>query len=181
MIKSRMLGKGRIFQPRRGYALSVLVLEAEHQNAKVRTVVAGVKRNIIPLYVINYARITILGAWYNSKSWYDLHKWNSNVEELEHDNHSHDEEPLAKQQRGSSTCKEESRLLALSWNKREDTSTIVLRIKSNDITKHEILSTLASVCYLSALVSPVMLGGKLVCREACKQKSAWDAPCLRKF
>ena len=107
---------------------------------------------------------------------FDLHKWNSNVEELEHNDHSDGEESFAKQQLGPLARGVESKLLGLPWNKREDTLSVIFPGKSSDMTKRGILSALASVYDPLGFVSPTMLEGKLVYREACKQKTAWDAP-----
>jgi hypothetical protein len=85
-----------------------------------------------------------------------LHKWNSNVEELE--NH------LKKQQPGTLACSLESKLLDLPWNKREDTLSVIFPSKSSDVTKRGMLSTLARGYDHDPLdlVSPIMLQGKLV-------------------
>ena len=107
---------------------------------------------------------------------FDLHKWNSNVEELEHNDHSDGEESFAKQQLGPLARGVESKLLGLPWNKREDTLSVIFLGKSSVMTKRGILSALASVYNPLGFVSPTMLEGKLVYREACRQKTAWDAP-----
>ena len=44
------------------------------------------------------------------------------------------------------------------------------------MTKHGVLANLARVYDPLGLVSPVMLEGKLIYREICDQKLAWDAP-----
>jgi hypothetical protein len=94
-----------------------------------------------------------------------LHKWNK----LEH--HDHDGEESFAKQLGTFARDVESKLLGLSWNKRED----IFTSKSSNVTKRGILSTLASVYDPLGLVLPIMLQGKLVYHEACKLKTAWDA------
>ena len=106
---------------------------------------------------------------------FDLHRWNSNTEELEHCEHNDGEESFAKLQLAPRARSEESKLLGLPWNKREDTLSIVFPDKSTGTTKRGILSTLANVYDPLGYVPPTMLEGKLIYREACKQKTAWDA------
>ena len=71
--------------------------------------------------------------------------WNSNVEELEHYEHNDVDESFAKQQLAPRARSEQSKLLGLPWNKREDTLSVVFPLKSTNTTKRGILSTLANV------------------------------------
>ena len=56
---------------------------------------------------------------------FDLHKWNSNAEEVELYEHSDGDESFAKQQLAPLAGSEDSKLLGLPWNKGEDTLSVV--------------------------------------------------------
>ena len=104
---------------------------------------------------------------------FDLHKWHSNVPDLEEN-----EEPrpsvqsYAKDQLGVKPG--ETKMLGLPWNKVKDTLSVVIPEKVAAITKREILRFLASVYDPLGLVSPVLLVGKSVYRDACDQRLPWD-------
>jgi hypothetical protein len=108
----------------------------------------------------------------------ELHKWNSNVEELETDSDADHEQSFTKQQLGQPTCQGESKLLGLPWNKREDTLSVNFPFpdKLASVTKRGIPGNLAKIYDPLGIVSPVTLEGKLIYREACNQKIAWDTP-----
>ena len=105
-----------------------------------------------------------------------LHKWNSNVPELEDHRdvkEADDELSFAKQQLGAQPS--ESKMLGLPWNKEKDTLTVLFPHNQTPSTKRGVLSKLAKVYDPMGLASPLTLGGKLIYRDICKQKLPWDA------
>ena len=105
-----------------------------------------------------------------------LHKWNSNVAELEetHDRENGDGElSFAKQQLGAQMS--ESKVLGLPWNKQLDTLTVTFPLDKIPSTKREVLKKLAKVYDPLGLTSPLTLQGKLIYRDICNQKLPWDA------
>ena len=104
---------------------------------------------------------------------FKLHKWNSNKLELEGEVEQRDgEQSYAKQK----LCVNpgETKLLGLPWDKRGDKIAVVFPDSPPDITKREMLRFLASVNDPLGLVSPTMLIGKLMFREACDHHIPWD-------
>ena len=99
-----------------------------------------------------------------------------NVEQLERDGEqleSHDDQSIAKQQLG--VRPNETRMLGLKWNKREDTLTIQLPDDDHPVTKRGVLNKLAKIYDPYGLVLPLTLEGKLVYRAVCDAKTLWDA------
>lgn len=107
---------------------------------------------------------------------FDLHKWHSNVRELESSaNMSKGEtETFAKQQLGVPKG-EEASMLGLTWNKEEDSIGVKFPSVPAEPTKRGILGKVARIYDPLGLVSPVTLTGKLLYRDACNAKLAWDA------
>ena len=106
-----------------------------------------------------------------------LHKWNSNVAELEdmHDRESGDSElSSAKQQLGAQPS--ESKVLGLQWNKQLDTMTVIFPEDETPSTKREVFKKLAKVYYPLGIATPLTLQGKLIYRD---QKVPWDAELTR--
>jgi hypothetical protein len=106
---------------------------------------------------------------------FKLHKWHSNVRELEEPNDqlSADEEPtFAKQKLGSN--QNETKLLGLPWNKSDDTLSVVTSNVDVANTKRAALSQLAKIYDPLCLVSPTTLLGKLLYREICEANFTWD-------
>ena len=111
---------------------------------------------------------------------FELHKWNSNARELELDENVNDAElSYAKKQLGTKSG--ECRLLGLSWNKNSDTIGVTLPQEAVAPTKRGVLSKIARVYNPLGLVAPLLLQGKLIYREACLQKCAWDADIPREL
>ena len=101
----------------------------------------------------------------------ELHKWHSNVPELE--TTSGDDEPtFAEQQLENNLNRGKSKLLGLPWHKVQDTLSVVFPAETAQLTKREVLANLTKVYDPLRLVLPLMLEGKL--REICNQKLAWD-------
>ena len=109
---------------------------------------------------------------------FNLHKWNSNAEELEPKVNStveDDQQSYAKQQLGVKP--NESKMLGLKWDKVQDTLTVNFprSVDRNDtVTKRGILRNLAKIYDPLGLVSPVTLEGKLIYRDVCCAKLPWD-------
>ena len=105
---------------------------------------------------------------------FELHKWNSNVPELEADNQlTEDSQTYAKEQLGVKT--NEAKLLGLPWEKVEDTLAVTFSGDSHEATKRDVLRSLASIYDPLGVASPVTLVGKMVFREACDRHLPWDA------
>ena len=106
---------------------------------------------------------------------FELHKWHSNEKELE--TSCEDYEPsLAKEQLENEAPKGECKLLGIGWDKVDDTLHVFFPALPAEETKRGILTNLAKVYDPLGIVSPVMLEGKLLYRDTCDQKKAWDAP-----
>ena len=111
-----------------------------------------------------------------AKAGFELHKWHSNVAELE----SVEVPPCAtgetyaKQQLGVPQGGE-CGLLGLAWDKRRDTIGVTFPAESAQPTKRGILGKVAKIYDPLGLVSPLTLGGKLLYRDACEARVAWDA------
>ena len=109
---------------------------------------------------------------------FQLHKWHSNVKELEEDQQNEnvlskaDDESYAKQQLGDK--KYEAKLLGLKWDKYRDTLAITFPAKQAKYTRRAILQRVASIYDPLGIVSPVTLEGKLIYRKACDAKVPWD-------
>ena len=105
---------------------------------------------------------------------FELHKWHSNVPELEAEAVLRDEgQTYAKEQLGVKP--NEAKLLGLPWNKKEDTLAVTFTRDSAETSKREMLKSLASVFDPLGVASPIQLVGKMIYREACEQHLPWDA------
>ena len=110
---------------------------------------------------------------------FQLHKWHSNVPELEEnprDCVTDSDDTYAKQQLSANVSGEGSKLLGLKWDKVADTLAITFPQERAEPTKRGILGKLARIYDPLGLVSPTTLQGKFIYREACELKQAWDAP-----
>ena len=107
---------------------------------------------------------------------FDLHKWHSNVRELESPNNVQGEETetFAKQQLGVSGGNQAS-ILGLPWNKETDTIGVNIPPDPTESTKRGILGKVARVYDPLGLVAPLTLTGKLLYRDVCNAKLAWDS------
>ncbi|XP_068747453.1 uncharacterized protein [Montipora capricornis] len=106
---------------------------------------------------------------------FELHKWHSNVPDLE-TNSGDDEPTFAKKQLENKLNQGKSKLLGHPWDKVQDTLSAVVPAERAELTKRGVLANLARVYDPLGLVSPMMLEGKLIYRAICNQKLAWDAP-----
>lgn len=105
---------------------------------------------------------------------FKLHKWHSNVSELESDS-AESELTFAKQQLERHSTSANSKLLGLPWDKANDSLCVVFPTIPAVLTKRGILAYLAKVYDPLGLVSPVLLEGKLIYRDICEAKVRWDA------
>ena len=106
---------------------------------------------------------------------FKLHKWHSNIAELESD--SVESEPtFAKQQLKGSSTSLDSKLLGLPWDKVKDRLRVDFPTIPAVLTKRGVLAYLAKVYDPLGLVSPVLLEGKLIYRDICEARMRWDAP-----
>ncbi len=107
---------------------------------------------------------------------FTLHKWHSNVRELESSDKVNPEvlETFAKQQLGIPKG-EEASILGLPWKKKEDTIGVKFPSGPAEPTKRGILGKVARIYDPLGLVAPFTLTGKLLYRDACNAKLAWDA------
>ena len=88
---------------------------------------------------------------------FPVHKWESNVPELDSETNP-------------------SKLLGVAWNKKEDTLEIpAQREEVKPVTKRSILSQLSSIYDPLGLISPTMVEGKRIYREACDEGTGWNA------
>ena len=106
---------------------------------------------------------------------FDLHKWHSNAHELESYNTviREETETFAKQQLGVSNGDQAS-ILGLPWNKEADIIGVNFPSDKTESTKRGILGKVAKIYDPLGLVAPVTLTGKLLYRDVCNAKLAWD-------
>lgn len=108
---------------------------------------------------------------------FELHKWSSNVPQLEVDevhqvSELSDEQSYAKTQ--LMVKPKESKVLGLKWYKQSDMLKISFPSEEVPATKRGILSKLAKIYDPLGLVSPLTLEGKLLFRDVGDAKLPWD-------
>ena len=101
-----------------------------------------------------------------------LHKWHSNVPELEDGNNSEEIQTYAKARLGVE--RNEIKILRLTWDKTADTLNVTFPKLEVDPTRRGILQKLASCYNPLGLVSPILLGLKSIYRELCELGTRWD-------
>lgn len=117
-----------------------------------------------------------------AKGTFELHKWHSNVRELESaasepaasEPVSIEEETYAKEQLNVPR-REGATLLGLPWDKANDTIGVSFPQEKADPSKRGILSKVARIYDPLGLASPISLGGKLLYRDVCDAKLNWDS------
>ena len=109
-------------------------------------------------------------------STFKLHKWNSNNRELEVETATSDEESQSYAKQQLETRKGESKLLEVPWDKVKDEIQVSFPISTAEPTKRGILGKVAKIYDPLGLASPVTLSGKMLFRDACDAKFAWDSP-----
>ena len=99
---------------------------------------------------------------------FELHKWHSNVNELEAVSlePGPEEETYAKEQLNIPR-REGASLLGLPWDKENDTIAMSFPLEKAEPTKRGILSKVARIYDPLGLASPISLGGKLLFTVTC--------------
>lgn len=114
-----------------------------------------------------------------SDATFKLHKWHSNVKQLEEDTNTSaapEEQSFAKQQ--LNVKPNESKMLGLKWDKQQDTLAVVIPEEETNLaqpTKRGILGKLAKIYDPLGLIAPLTLTAKQIYRELCETKVSWDA------
>ena len=108
---------------------------------------------------------------------FTIHKWHSNVPELEPKNQSPSEisELTYAKSQLAGIEQPDGKLLGVPWDRKHDTISVTLTPDAEPVTKRSILSKLARIYDPLGLASPTTLTGKLVYRSACDSKMPWDA------
>ena len=90
---------------------------------------------------------------------FTIHKWESNVGKLESEN-----------------MRNPSKILGHIWDKREDTLQVPINKieEGKPVTKNTILSQLARVYDSLSIISPTLVEGKRIFRDACDEQKGWD-------
>lgn len=107
---------------------------------------------------------------------FELHKWHSNVPELESadtEQNGGDHEIYAKQQLGTPEGGGGA-ILGLKWDKLRDTLSVAVPTEKADYIKRGILAKIARIYDPLGVPSPLTLCGKLLYRDACNLKVSWD-------
>ena len=118
-----------------------------------------------------------------AKGTFELHKWHSNVKELESaasEPVSIEEGTYAKEQLNVSG-RQGATLLGLPWDKENDTVGVSFPQEKADPSKRGVLSKVARIYDPLGLASPISLGGKLLYRDVCDAKLNWDAKLPREL
>eukprot|EP00795_Rhopilema_esculentum_P008405 gene8405-biopygen9466 len=90
---------------------------------------------------------------------FQIHKWESNIESLESEN-----------------MENPSKILGHVWNKEEDTLMIPINKGEEDkVSKNTVLSQLARIYDPLGIISPTLVEGKRIFREACDENRGGDA------
>ena len=111
---------------------------------------------------------------------FELHKWHSNVPDLETTS-SDDEPTFAKQQLENKLNRGKSKLLGLPWDKVQDTLTVVFPAVTAELTKRGVLANLAKVYDPLGLVSLVMLEGKIDLQGSLQPKTRLGCSVARRL
>ena len=109
------------------------------------------------------------------KGGFTLHKWHSNVEELE----SISNETAKGDQDSNTKAYSESttKIIGVPWEKKTDVVRVSLeacQLTVSPLTKCKILAAINGVYDLLGWASPVMITGKILFSELCLRKVSWD-------
>ena len=107
---------------------------------------------------------------------FTLHKWHSNVAELEESERGVDDEGTFAKQQLSQTKAKTGSLLGLSWDKHGDQISVAMPQDDAVASKRTFLRNLARIYDPLSLVAPVTIKGTFIYRDVCNVKVAWDAP-----
>ena len=111
-----------------------------------------------------------------SQATFSLHKWNSNEQELDVEETQKSEDNLSFALQRLGVTNGECGLLGLTWNKETDEIGVAYPSEAAQPSRRGILGKIAKIYDPLGLVSPTTLQGKMLYREACDGKYAWDAP-----
>ena len=104
---------------------------------------------------------------------FKLHKWHSNVKELDgFTSTTKPEFSFEKQELRTKTS--ESKILGMSWNKVKDTFGVNFQVPDQPETKRGMPKFLASIYDPVGIISPVTLWTKNMYRDECNLKLSWD-------
>ena len=106
---------------------------------------------------------------------FELHKWASNVPQLENpeaSKNSEEDQSAAKQQLAVKPT--ETKLLGHTWEKEKDILNVEFDQSAKATTKREVLGKLARIYDPLSLTSPLTLQGKLLYRDIIDTKVPWD-------
>ena len=170
------------------------VLESHLQawESKMPELVAELRKN---LYVDDLLSggVTVQQAQYRKEqaieifddAGFTLHKWHSNVPIMEGETDKKDTDLSFAKQQLQQSGESKASLLGLGWDKEKDELKVKFLTEEVQPTKRGVLSKLAKVYDPLGLVSPVTLEGKVIFRDVCDEKQAWDAklagPLLRRW
>ena len=105
---------------------------------------------------------------------FKLHKWHSNVAELEEEegvSQIETDKTYAKQQLSKGDTK--ATIFGISWNKQDDQLEVKFPQRHTEVTKRAVLQYLASAYDPIGLISPTIVRGKMIFREICNLKIGW--------
>ena len=115
---------------------------------------------------------------------FQLHKWHSNVKDLEHcretDNFIEVEKKPSEEtshdvhKSTESEGRNVSTIIAVNWNKAKDSFVVNYPEPDCENTKRGVLKYLASIFDPLGNTSPVSLKGKILYRHICDNKISWD-------
>ncbi|XP_068738113.1 uncharacterized protein [Montipora capricornis] len=105
---------------------------------------------------------------------FTLHKWHSNVPIMEGEIENKDTDLSFAKQQLQQSGKSKTSLLGLGWDKEKDELKVKFPTEEVQPTKRGVLSKLGQVYDPLGLVSPVTLEGKVIFRDVCDEKQAWD-------
>ena len=113
---------------------------------------------------------------------FQLHKWHSNVPEIEKQSKNELKIPQANSTYAKLTVgtrPHESKILGIPWNKVEDTFSINFAktlncVEEGPLTKRKMLSVVSGIFDLLGIAAPVVIMGKILYSEACLRKLNWD-------
>ena len=108
-------------------------------------------------------------------SGFTLHKWHSNVPIMEGEIEYNDTDLSFAKQQPQQPEESKTSPLGLGWDKEKDELKVKFPTEEVQPTKRGVLSKLAKLYDPLGLVSPVTLKDKVIFRNVCDEKQAWDA------
>ena len=115
---------------------------------------------------------------------FHLHKWHSNLSELEEcerpeDNAVSSQASMTYAKLEVGTSPKETKILGVPWNKTEDKLSVgfmkpLQAVAEGPLTKRKMLSAVNGVYDLLGVAAPVVITGKILYSETCLRKLKWD-------